>query len=791
MPIPNPSLDDVTFEQLVEEAKKNISRFSKFWTNYNLSDPGITLLELFAWLTENQIYSLNKITKKNYLKFLKLLGVRPLEADAPKIDLTIFMKHYSGNKNDNGNSFYLPKRSPFIVKQKEVFVESEEGIWIIPSLQIKRCVIYSQNQYSDVKLVNPTSVADSIFSSISNTSSLSAEAKSIKSWDSNSHSSTNSEPFFFLFGDDPNDNDHFYLKMEFATKDVKRGHDISLSFYLYEKDLPPIGQHGFERPEDFIDKDFQSQLLWEYADYEVVRNNPHSNSYDIDGKKDKAGQAEGGESDNSHDTSNERKIVWSPLKIEDTTLSFSKSGKITFQYPTDKTREKFDLFSDLPTTSTSEDEVSSGEARENQVQNANDKGELWVRCRIIKQNFHFIPPRIECILPNTVSCSFGYTIEQKLNNKSPIEYRPTSDNDTLQNSKSDKFFGQYRGLSNGLSNQIFDIDSNSRFSIIKLNYLKVNNEKWERVDDLISSHPEDKHYVILEEKKGLVRFGDGENGKVPPKGSKIEIKYKFGNMQYWWIEPGKHFIIDEHQLEQNSSNSTTALSHRLVATNFFPSSIGRKAETIGEAIIRARQELVVPFKAVSKSDCEYIAKNTPGLRVGKVKATTSKNPGEENTLIIAAIPYSLPSSAKRLDSNQEFRDAIRRHLEKHKLITTSIQVIDPKYVGISLITRIKLVMKNLEQTNIIKKRIVKSLDSHFSPLSDDKPVIGDGGWDFGTNVYRSKIIALLESLPGVETVLELRLEAFGDNGFHTDTDGNIIMEELNLVYLRDISVSFI
>ena len=34
-----------------------------------------------------------------------------------------------------------------------------------------------------------------------------------------------------------------------------------------------MGQHGFERPEDFIDKDFQSQLSWEYAHYEVVRDN--------------------------------------------------------------------------------------------------------------------------------------------------------------------------------------------------------------------------------------------------------------------------------------------------------------------------------------------------------------------------------------------------------------------------------------------------------------------------------------------------------------------------------------
>ena len=97
MPIPNPSLDDLTFEQLVEEAKKNIPLFTKAWTNFNLSDPGITILELFAWLTENQIYTLNKITKRNYVKFLNLLGVRPFESNPSKIDLKIFANRTKSN----------------------------------------------------------------------------------------------------------------------------------------------------------------------------------------------------------------------------------------------------------------------------------------------------------------------------------------------------------------------------------------------------------------------------------------------------------------------------------------------------------------------------------------------------------------------------------------------------------------------------------------------------------------------------------------------------------------------
>ena len=94
-------------------------------------------------------------------------------------------------------------------------------------------------------------------------------------------------------------------------------------------------------------------------------------------------------------------------------------------------------------------------------------------------------------------------------------------------------------------------------------------------------------------------------------------------------------------MKKNSSNITRPPFYdRIVAINPFQSSIGRRAETIREAIIRARQELIIPFKAVSKSDYEYLTKNTPGLRVGKVRAVASEHSGEENMLVIAACSLS-------------------------------------------------------------------------------------------------------------------------------------------------------
>ena len=74
--IPPPKLDDRTFNDIVEEAIRMIPRYAPEWTNHNPSDPGITLLELAAWMTDLIIYRLNQVPDKNYVAFLNLLGIK-------------------------------------------------------------------------------------------------------------------------------------------------------------------------------------------------------------------------------------------------------------------------------------------------------------------------------------------------------------------------------------------------------------------------------------------------------------------------------------------------------------------------------------------------------------------------------------------------------------------------------------------------------------------------------------------------------------------------------------------
>jgi hypothetical protein len=74
MPVALPNLDDRRYADLVEEVRALIPTYAPEWTNHNASDPGITLVELFAYLTEMMLYRLNRVTDDNKRVFLKLLN---------------------------------------------------------------------------------------------------------------------------------------------------------------------------------------------------------------------------------------------------------------------------------------------------------------------------------------------------------------------------------------------------------------------------------------------------------------------------------------------------------------------------------------------------------------------------------------------------------------------------------------------------------------------------------------------------------------------------------------------
>jgi hypothetical protein len=76
MPLPSPTTDNRTYQALVDELIARIPAHTPEWTNFNQADPGITLIQLFAHITESLLYRTNQIPDRNRAKFLNLLGLK-------------------------------------------------------------------------------------------------------------------------------------------------------------------------------------------------------------------------------------------------------------------------------------------------------------------------------------------------------------------------------------------------------------------------------------------------------------------------------------------------------------------------------------------------------------------------------------------------------------------------------------------------------------------------------------------------------------------------------------------
>ena len=87
MSLPAPNLDDRRFQDIVDEAKRRIARYCPEWTDHNVSDPGVVLIELFAWMTEMLLYRLNQVPDRLYVKFLELVGIELASVSPARTDL--------------------------------------------------------------------------------------------------------------------------------------------------------------------------------------------------------------------------------------------------------------------------------------------------------------------------------------------------------------------------------------------------------------------------------------------------------------------------------------------------------------------------------------------------------------------------------------------------------------------------------------------------------------------------------------------------------------------------------
>jgi predicted phage baseplate assembly protein len=88
MPLQAPNIDNRSFSDILAEARTRIPRYTPEWTDLNDNDPGIALVQLFAWMTDMLIFRMNQVPELNYIKFLQLLGIELRPAEPARTELT-------------------------------------------------------------------------------------------------------------------------------------------------------------------------------------------------------------------------------------------------------------------------------------------------------------------------------------------------------------------------------------------------------------------------------------------------------------------------------------------------------------------------------------------------------------------------------------------------------------------------------------------------------------------------------------------------------------------------------
>ncbi|HVT11702.1 MAG TPA: putative baseplate assembly protein [Fimbriimonadaceae bacterium] len=135
MSLPSPNLDTRNFQDIVDDAKRQIGLRCPEWTDHNVSDPGVTLIELFAYMTEMTLFRMNQVPDKNYIKFLEMIGLSLEMPDAARTDLRFRISRWIED-TDEGDKHELLLRGGRTIAGT-IRTETEESLEFVTDADLK------------------------------------------------------------------------------------------------------------------------------------------------------------------------------------------------------------------------------------------------------------------------------------------------------------------------------------------------------------------------------------------------------------------------------------------------------------------------------------------------------------------------------------------------------------------------------------------------------------------------------------------------------------------------------
>jgi hypothetical protein len=283
-------------------------------------------------------------------------------------------------------------------------------------------------------------------------------------------------------------------------------------------------------------------------------------------------------------------------------------------------------------------------------------------------------------------------------------------------------------------------------------------------------------HFVLDAQQGLLAFGDGDAGRRPPSGAPAFARYRSTRGADGNLPAGRDCRIARSAHNQAIVGFGDIVSGVAAITNPAPADGGAAAEALEEAAARAVDSVEQPMRAVTLADYEALALSTPGVRLARVAARANLDPsvpclqatGVVTVIVLPFLPQRKPFPSAGT------RRAVMRFLSRRRLIGTRVVVVGPRYLEIAVRARVQA-LAGVDPVSL-RGRIVSALDRFFHPLTGGP----DGeGWPFGRDVYRSEVLQVLDEVPGVDHVLSL--EFVSGCGCHGPVCGNVCVGPIGLV----------
>lgn len=297
--------------------------------------------------------------------------------------------------------------------------------------------------------------------------------------------------------------------------------------------------------------------------------------------------------------------------------------------------------------------------------------------------------------------------------------------------------------------------------------------QWTLRPDFDSSSADSRH-ITIDEVNGVLTAGDGQNGRAMPRGALILIDGLFT------IGAAGNLALDAaFGLRDSAHNRSIPAWPAIVTAGLtiaapYPSVGGMDGQTVQFAAGTTEAAREAVQRAVTLSDYETLARQTPGARIARVSAFVnthpafpcSRTPGVVTVVVLPFLPLGRPAPSDGL------LRAVGRYLMPRRIVGSTVVVVGPVYKTVTVQVTVSA-QKGVIPADL-QSRVSAAINSFFDPLSGGP----DGtGWPLGRDVYQTDVLNVIARVPGVEHVDSLMLVA----DCQPPSCGNICIGALGLV----------